>query len=145
MKSLEVAQTAADLLEARDVKGLQALLAEVFKAKGPTMELTKQQTLGYLQILFTAFPDHRFGFIGFEENGDWISCTGQETGTHQGILDLKPFGISVTLSPTGKSFRLPKSKFAFRTANGKLTYFSEEATEGGGLAGILAQLGVKLP
>ena len=145
MNSLEVTQIAADLLEARDVKGLQALMAEVFKAKGPSMELTKQQTLGYLQVLFTAFPDHRFGFTDFEENGELVSCTGQETGTHQGIFDLKPFGIPLTLPPTGKSFRLPKSKFSFRTANDQLTYFSESATEGGGLAGILAQLGVKLP
>jgi predicted ester cyclase len=132
------------MLETRDLQGLQALLADDFKAKGATLELTKQQTLGYLLIFFTAFPDHRFSFTDFEEKEGSIYCTGQETGTHQGILDLNPFEMPVSLPPTGKSFKLPKSVFTFRVAEEKVTYFSEEAVKGGGLAGILAQLGVKL-
>jgi hypothetical protein len=145
MSNLEVAKRFANLLESRDVKGLQVLLADDFRAKGGTLELTKQQVLGGLQILFTAFPDHSFGFADFEEKGDLIYCTGHETGTHKGVLDLNPFGMPISLPSTGKSFKLPKSIFTFRAANDKLIYFSEEAAEGGGLAGILAQLGVKLP
>jgi predicted ester cyclase len=145
MSNLEVAKRFANLLESRDVKGLQVLLADDFRAKGGTLELAKQQALGYLQIFFTAFPDHSFGFSDFDEEGDLVYCTGQETGTHKGVLDLNPLGMPVSLPPTGKSFKLPKSVFTFRAANDKLIYFSEEAVEGGGLAGILAQLGVKLP
>ncbi len=145
MSNLEVAKRAADLLESRDLKGLQALMVDDFRAKGATLELTKQQALGYLQIFFTAFPDHSFGFADFEEKGDSIYCTGQETGTHKGVLDLNPFGMPVALPPTGKSFKLPKSIFTFRVAGDKLTYYGEEAVKGGGLAGIMEQLGVKLP
>ena len=145
MSYLEVAKRFADLLEAGDVKGLQTFLADDFRAKGATRELTKQQALGYLQIFFTAFPDHRFGFTDFEEKGDWVHCTGQETGTHQGVLDLNPFGMPISLSPTGKSFKLPKSVYSFRVAGDKVTHYIEEAVQGGGLAGILEQLGVKIP
>ena len=145
MSNLEVAKRVADLLESRDVKGLQVLLADDFRAKGGTLELTKQQTLGFLQILFTAFPDHSFGFADFEEKGDLVNCTGQETGTHKGVLDLNPFGIPISLSPTGKSFNLPKSIYTFRVAGDKITFYGEEVVQGGGLAGILEQLGVKLP
>lgn len=145
MSNLEVAKRAADLLESRDLKGLPALLADDFRAKGATLEFTKQQALGYLQIFFTAFPDHRFGFTDFGEKGDLVYCTGQETGTHKGVLDLNPLGMPVSLPPTGKSFRLPKSIFTFHVAGDKVTYYSEEAVKGGGLAGILEQLGVKLP
>ena len=145
MSNLETAKRAAGALESRDLKELQALLADDFKAKGGTSELTKQQTLGFLQILFTAFPDHSFGFSDFEEKGDLIYCTGHETGTHKGVLDLNPFGMPISLPPTGKSFKLPKSVFTFRAANDQLIYFGEESAEGGGLAGILAQLGVKVP
>jgi hypothetical protein len=144
MSNLETAKRAADMLETRDLKGLQALLADDFKAKGATRELTKQQTFGYLQIFFTAFPDHRFGFADFEERDGVIYCTGQEIGTHTGVLDLKPFGIPLSLPPTGKSFKLPKSAFTFRVAEDQVTYYGEEAVKGGGLAGILEQLGVKL-
>ena len=145
MSNLEVAKRFADLLEAGDVKGLQPLLADDFRAKGATRELTKQQALGYLQIFFTAFPDHRFGFTDFEEKGDWVHCTGQETGTHKGVLDLNPFAMPISLPPTGKSFKLPKSLYSFRVAGDKVTYYNEEAVQGGGLAGILEQLGVQLP
>jgi hypothetical protein len=145
MSNLETAKRMADLLESKDLKGLQVFLADDFRAKGGTLELAKQQALGYLQIFFTAFPDHRFGFTDFEEKGDLVSCTGQETGTHTGFLDLKPLGMPVSLPPTGRSFKLPKSVYTFRLVGGKFTYFSEEAVPGGGLAGILEQLGVKLP
>jgi hypothetical protein len=145
MGNFEIAKRAADLLESRDLEGLQALLADDFRAKGATLELTKQQTLGYLQIFFTAFPDHSFGFTDFEKKGGLVYCNGQETGTHMGVLDLNPFKIPVSLPPTGKSFKLPKSVFTFRVAGDKVTYFREEAGKGGGLAGILEQLGVKIP
>lgn len=145
MSSLEFTKKVADLLESRDMKGLQVLLADDFRAKGGTSELTKKQTLGFLQILFTAFPDHSFGFTDFEEKGDLIYCTGHETGTHKGVLDLNPLGMPISLPPTGKSFKLPKSVFTFRATNDKLIYFGEESATDGGLAGILAQLGVKLP
>ena len=145
MSNLELAKRAADLLESRDVKGLQVLLADDFRAKGATRELNKQQALGYLQIFFAAFPDHSFGFADFEEKGDLVNCTGQETGTHKGVLDLNPFGIPIALPPTGKSFKLPKCIYTFRVAGDKVTFYGEEAVQGGGLAGILEQLGVKLP
>lgn len=145
MGNLEVAKRFADLLETGDLKRLQPLLADEFRAKGATRELTKSQALGYLQLFFTAFPDHRFDFADFEEKGDWVYCTGQETGTYQGILDLNPFGMPISLPPTGKSFQLPKSVYSFRVAGDKVTEYVEEAVQGGGLAGILGQLGVKLP
>ena len=144
MSNLEVGKRVADLLDSRDVKGLQVILADNFRAKGGELELARQQTLSFLQILFTAFPDHSFGFADFEEKEGLIYCTGQETGTHNGVLDLNPFGIPVSLPPTGKSFKLPKSVFTFRVAGDMVTYYSEEAVKGGGLAGILEQLGVKL-
>jgi SnoaL-like polyketide cyclase len=144
MNNLEVAKLFASLLESRDVKGVQVFLADDFRAKSATRELTKQQTLGYLKIFFMAFPDHHFGFADFKEKGDSIDCTAQETGTHTGVLDLNPIGMPVSLPPTGKSFRLPKSVYIFRVAGDKVTYYSEEAVQGGGLAGILEQLGVKL-
>ncbi len=145
MSNLEVAKRFANLLESGDVKGLQALMADDFQAKGATRELTKQQSLDYLQMFLTAFPDIRYGFTDFEEKGDVIQCAGQEIGTHLGDLDLRPFGIPISLPPTGKFFKLPKSIYSFRVAGDKVTFYSEEAAQGGGLAGILEQLGVKLP
>jgi hypothetical protein len=145
MNELETAKRFADLLEAKDLNGLQELLADGFTAKGPTMELNKQQTIAYLKILFTAFPDLSFGLTDYEEKGELIYCTSRERGTHNGVLDLTSFGMQITMPPSGKTFSLPEGGFTIRVANGKVVYLSEEPSEGGGLAGILAQLGVKLP
>lgn len=145
MSSLEIVKIATDRLESRDLAGLQDLLADDFRAKGATRELTKQQILGYLKMFFTAFPDHRFNFTDFEEKGDSIYCTAQETGTHKGVLDFTSFGMPVSLPPTGKTFKLPISVNIFRVVGDKVTYLREEEVKGGGLAGILEQLGVKLP
>ena len=143
MSNLETARRAANLLESGDLNGLRAILSDDFRAKGATRELTKQQTLSYLQMFFTAFPDHRFNFTDFEEKEGVIDCTGEETGTQTGVLDLNPFGMPITLPPTGKTFKLPKGVFTFRVAGDQVTCYTEEAVMGGGLAGILEQLGAK--
>jgi SnoaL-like domain len=145
MTNLEVATRFSEFLERRDVAGLQALLADDFAAQGPTMEINKQQTVAYLQILFTAVPDYRFGLTNFQEEGELVRCTTHESGTQLGVLDLKGLGMPVSLPPTGKSFQLPSSTLTIRVVNGKIAYFGEDAVPGGGLAGMLEQLGVRLP
>jgi hypothetical protein len=145
MSNLDVARKAAALLEARDVQGLQALMADDFAAKGPTLDLTKQQAIGYLQILFTAFPNHGFGFADFQDKGDSVDCSCIETGTHTGLLDLNPLGLPLSVPPTGKAFKLPKRTATFRVAGDKLTYYGEEDVPGATLKDLLGQLGISLP
>ena len=145
MTNLEIATRFSEFLEGRDLAGLQTMLADGFTAKGPTMEINKEQTLVYLQVLFTAIPDYRFGLTNFQEEGEVVRCTTHESGIHQGVLDLKALGLPVSVPPTGKSFQLPSSTLTIRVVNGKVAYFGEEAVPGGGLAGMLEQLGVRLP
>ena len=145
MNNLETVKMFTESLETKNMDVLQAMLADDFTAKGTTVDLSKQQIVSYLTMLFTAFPDMSFGINNFEETGDLIYCDTHKKGTHSGILDLNPFGIRFSLSSTGKTFTLPRSRYTFRVMNGKITYLSEEEAEGGGLAGLLAQLGVKLP
>ena len=145
MSNLEIAEKCASLLEAKDLNGLEDILAENFSIVGPSGELDKQQAISYLKTLFTAFPNMKFGFMYLEEKGYLVSCDIHRTGTHTGLLDLTPFGLPVSLPPTGKVFDLPVCGFVFGVENDKIIFYSEAIQEGGGLAGILAQLGVKLP
>lgn len=144
MRNIEVVKKFAEHLQAKDLIELGGILADDFVGKGPSMELTKQQIIAYFQMLFTAFPDISFGLINFEQKGDLVFCSSHEQGTHRGILDLNPFGLPVSLPPTGKTFQLPKGIFTFRVVNDKVAFLGESAAEGGGLAGVLEQLGVKL-
>ncbi len=141
MSNMETAQRFANLVTTRDLNGLQDLLTDDFVAKGATMELNKQQMVSYLKMMFIAFPDLSFGLTDFEETGDMIHCASHEQGTHDGILDLNPFGLPLSLPPTGKHYALPKGGFTFRVTDDKVAYLSEE---GAGLKETLVQLGVKL-
>ena len=144
MSNLQIAEKCANLLETKDLNGLRDVLAENFSTEGPTAELNKQQAISYLGTLFTAFPDMTFGFIYFEEKQYLVTCDIHQKGTHTGVLDLTPFGLPVSLHPTGKTFDLSVGGFVFGVENEKIIFFSESIREGGGLAGILAQLGVKI-
>ncbi len=145
MKNLETAQKFASLLNARDWNELHDLLAENFTARGPTLALNREQIIHYLQILITAFPDMEFGLTNFEEKDGLMVSKGREKGTHTGRLDLHPLGIEVSLPPTGKTFELPETIYMIGAAGGKVIYYGEEEVAGGGLAGLLAQLGVEVP
>jgi predicted ester cyclase len=141
--NIDVAKRFTDALEARDLDLAGAMMADEFKAIGPSLHLTKPQTMAYLQRLFTAFPDYSFNFEGLEQAGDHVHCYAHERGTHLGTLDLNTFGMPLVVAATGKSFHLPKSAFTFQADCEKVTSFKEEVQQGGGLAGMLAQLGVK--
>jgi hypothetical protein len=145
MSNLEIAERCASLLEAKDLNGLDDVLAENFRTEGPNAELNKQQAINYLRTLFTAFPDMNFGFRYFEQKQYLVTCDVHQKGTHTGFLDLTPIGLPVLVHPTGKTFDLPVGGFVFGVENGKIIFFSESIREGGGLTGILAQLGVKIP
>ncbi len=141
----ETIQAFLRALESGEVDNLADLLSDDFTAAGPTVELDKQQTLSYIRVIYAAFPDFAFNFGDIEEEGNSIWVSGQEAGTHTGTLDLNSFGIPVTLPPTGKAFSLPASTWEFAASGGKITRMQEHITEGGGMRGILAQLGVNLP
>jgi hypothetical protein len=144
VSELDVVKSFMGLIESKDLQGLEDILADDFSAKGPTMQLNKGQGVAYFNLLFTAFPDISYGVPEYEQKGDLIFCTIHEKGTHTGTLDLKPFGMPVTLAPTGKRFALPEGKLVFRVEGDKISSLSEQAVVGGGLAGVLAQLGVKI-
>src|SRR5512138_3446999 len=97
MSNIQIAHQLANALESRDLAELRTLLPDSFIAKGPSFELNKAQTLGYLQIMFAAFPDHRFGLTDFREEREFVHCTAHERGTHTGLLDLNPLGMPVSL------------------------------------------------
>lgn len=144
MGHIETLRATLDALEAKDVGTLAGLLSDDFAIEGNTA-LGKQQMLAYMRALFTAFPDFSFGFGKIKEAGDNLQVEMHESGTHTGTFDLNPLGAPVTFPPTGRTFSLPVATVEFTVRDGKIIWMKEHTTEGGGLDGILAQLGVSPP
>ena len=91
-----------------------------------------------------AFPnlDYHFHVDGLD--GDVVKISEELKGTHSGVLDLSPVGLGVTPA-TNKSFATPREHVKVTIKDSKVASWVVEPIEGGGLVGILGQLGIKVP
>jgi hypothetical protein len=95
-------------------------------------------------ILQAGIPDWSFNLSDVQVTGNVAHTTHQISGTHTGNLDLSPMGMPV-IPATGKSFKLPVEHADLTYEGNKLTRFHADVAAGGGLPGILQQLGVEMP
>ena len=140
-----VAQSFAEAFNAGDLEKVAGYLAEDFRFSGPTPQpLGAREWLGMTQALRAAFPDIQYNLRILSVEGNKVATTTQMTGTHTGVLDLTPMGLGV-IPPTGKSFSNPKEHGEAVIEGGKIVSIRVESAEGGGLEGILRQIGVQPP
>jgi predicted ester cyclase len=145
MNAMDVVKAGLAATEAADFNKLGSLVADDFVFAGPVPEpVGKREFMGLQMALLKAMPDWKFNAKEWKENGDEISMLLQVTGTQTGELQLPMPGMP-TLPPSGKKVSLPYEPSTFTVKNGKLARLDVESTQGGGLMGILGQLGVKMP
>jgi hypothetical protein len=65
-------------------------------------------------------------------------------GTHTATF-VPPLGRFNPVSPTGKKVLLPEQKFEYHVENGRIARIIPENVPGGGIPGLLRQIGVRLP
>lgn len=144
MGAVEVASKVWQLIEAKDTAAAAELLSDNFTFSGPTPEpISGSMWLGLHDKLNAAFPDWKFN-VEVHQHGDMVHCTAQITGTQTGDLDLSPLGLPV-VPATGKSIQLPREDLMVAVEGDKITSISGEPVPGGGVMGILSQLGVEMP
>jgi predicted ester cyclase len=132
-------------IEAKDTTAAAKLLSDDFTFSGPVPQpISGGEWLAMQQGLSKAFPDWKFNAANLREEGGKVRCAVQITGTHKGELDLSALGMP-KLPATGKSVKLPREEITLSVSNGKFTSLSVPPTDGGGVMGILSQLGVKVP
>jgi hypothetical protein len=77
-------------------------------------------------------------------DGGVVKVSAELKGTHSGILDLSPVGLGVTPA-TGKSFAMPREHGKVTIKGDKVVSWVVNRIDGGGLMGILVQLGLTVP
>jgi len=77
-------------------------------------------------------------------DGGVVKISAELKGTHSGVLDLSPVGLGVTPA-TNKSFAMPREHGKVTIKGDKVASWVVERIEGGGLTGILGQLGLTVP
>jgi hypothetical protein len=144
MSALDIVKAGLAAIEAGDFKKLDSMVADDMVFAGPVPEpLGKREFIGVQSAMHTAKPDWKFNPSDFKENGDVVTVNFQITGTQTGELSLPMPGLP-KLPPSGKKVSLPKEQSTFTVKNGKLARLDVASTPGGGVTGILAQLGVKM-
>jgi len=144
MSALDIVKAGLAAVEAGDFKKLDGMVADDMVFAGPVPEpLGKREFIGVQSAMHAAMPDWKFNPSDFKENGDVVTVYFQITGTQTGELSLPMPGLP-KLPPSGKKISLPKEQSTFTVKNGKLARLDVASTPGGGVMGILSQLGVKM-
>ena len=143
MSATSTVQTGLKAWENRDEATMASLVAEDFVITGATPQpLNKEAFIGLMHATLTAMPDWAFNASGFEEDGDTVTLKSRITGTHTGPLELP--GMP-PIPATGKKVALPEETQIYTLRDGKLVKLQVEDVPGGGIPGMLQQIGVALP
>jgi predicted ester cyclase len=145
MKAIDTVKAGIAASEAGDIKKYESLLADDMVFAGPVPKpVGKREFIGLQTALLAAMPDWKFNASDFKENGDKVTVMVQITGTQTKELNLPMPGFP-KVPPTGKRVSLPKELTTFTVKDGKITRLETANTPGGGVPGILSQLGVPMP
>ena len=145
MGNIDIVKSVLAAFESGDAKKAQSLLSDDMVFAGPVPEPVNGREFVDLQsALVAAIPDWKFNAGEYKEQGDKVLVKVHISGTHSKPLTLPPMGIQ-SLPATGKHVQLPYENLTITVKNGKATRIDGEHVEGGGVPGLLAQLGVKIP
>ncbi len=145
MNNIDVFKAGLAAFEVRDIKTADSLFSDDMVFAGPVPQpIGKREFVGLQSALVAAMPDWKFNASDFKEDGDKVMAKVHISGTHTATLSLPALGIQ-SLPATGKRVQLPYEALTATIKNGKLTRLEAAHVEGGGVPGLLAQLGVKMP
>ena len=145
MNQREIVQTLLDSVQRGDFQKAKSLLSNDYQFSGPVPEPINAET--WMEInksLKKAFPDLDYRFHVDSVDGDVAKISAELKGTHSGVLDLSPVGLGVTPA-TNKTFATPREHGKVTFKGDKVVSWIVDKIEGGGLMGILTQLGIAVP
>ena len=147
---MPISETAHDLLDAVDAHDLESLARmlrddlEVTINDGGSMD--RAGVLARLKAYFDAFSNLDFNFSAAEQTGNRLTVTYAISGTHDGVIDLRPLGYDIQAEPTGKTINLPQSSLiTVFDDDGLVLAMTLNQAEGAGMPGVLSQLNIELP
>jgi predicted ester cyclase len=145
MTAIEMASKLLHDIEAKDTTAAAKLLTDDFTFSGPVPQpISGREWLAMHKSLSIAFPDWKFNASDLREEAGKVRVAVRITGTHKGELNLSSLGMP-NVPATGKSIKLPREEITLTVSNGKFSSLHTPPTDGGGVMGILSQLGVKVP
>jgi predicted ester cyclase len=144
MNDIDLVKTALTSIEAGDFTHYRDQYSDNMIFTGPVPKpLSRVEYIDLMRAVHKAFPDWKFNATNFKQVRDHVTCNTRISGTHSGVLELPMLGISA--QPTNKRFTSPEELLTITIENSKITRVESNNVAGGGLMGILSQLGVQIP
>lgn len=143
--SITTVKTLITALQAGDMEMAASIMSDDFLISGLTPRpLNKGEFLAFQSELLGAMPDFSYNLDQVQQQGNEITALIQITGTHTGNLSLPLFGLR-SIQPTGIAIVLPQVPCEFQVDADKVLGVRVEQVPGGGLSGLLQQIGAELP
>ncbi len=147
MNSIDAVNTFITALQSGDIELVADIMSDDFVMSGfAPKQLNKNQFLATYSNLLASMPDLSFNMTGEpgEENGV-VQTEIEITGTQLNQLAIPVLGIQ-PIEPTGLAVTLAQTKTTYHVnSENKVTLMEMQPVVGGGLEGLLQQVGAELP
>jgi hypothetical protein len=144
MKPSEIVGNFINAIESNDFKTAENLTSNDFVVEGVgPSKFTRTEFLNLHRALNNGLPDFSFNHKIVKESGDQVDIRIRLTGTHKRDMQPPIPGIS-TIKATNKQIKMPEENVHLTVKNNKITRLRLEQIPGGGIAGLLKQIGVEL-
>lgn len=142
MSNADIVMRAMKLIESGKIDESARFFADDFYYTGRSSRpLDKDYFIRLHRELLAAFPDWDYGITGVHEEGDHVHLNLHIRGTFRGGLSLPNFGLFDAV-PNNKRFNLPEEPVDVTVINGIIECLNAPLVPGGGIPGILEQLGL---
>ncbi len=143
MSKIETVNAFSSALESHDFAKAASYLSGDFTLSGPTPQpVGKNEFIAIQSAFMRAIPDWSFNDHDLQEQGDKVTGAVQITGTHTEPLVLPAIP---PIPATGKKISLPEEHLEFTFKGDKIASLTSDNVPGGGVPGVLQQIGVQLP
>jgi hypothetical protein len=147
----EIVTAFMEALEIKAFDKASTYLSDSFQFSGSTpLPLNKNQFIMFSSELAEGMPNLSYHFHDIQEvkeklgEGSTVRAAIQITGTHINTFQVIPLGLP-PIPETNKSVSLPEAHWEYNVKGATIASIRVEQIAGGGIGGILQQLGVDIP
>ncbi|GCE11243.1 ester cyclase [Tengunoibacter tsumagoiensis] len=145
MRAIETVKTLMVSLQSGDLELAAKHLSDTFTLSGfAPRPLNRGEALALQSELLRAMPDFAYNIREIRADGEGVGAFVGITGTHTGELSLPMFGLP-TIRATDIVVTLPQTSVSYRVHDEQVVEMVVDAIAGGGISGLLQQIGSELP
>ncbi len=150
MSAVDIVKDFMIALEAKDFDKVASYLSDDFVFSGWTPQpLDKDQFITVMKELKAGLPNLTYHFQAVKEvydleQEDSVKAAIQMTGTQTDGFILPPLGLP-PIPQMARTVSLPEEQWSYTLQDGKIVRIMVHRVPGGGIQGLLQQLGIDVP